>query len=171
MLLQGVHLSTSPITWFTTAEFSIWRCVMSASKIFLRSSVLLSLLLSVGSAIQAQDRQVQFSLVNLHNHTPVANQHLTVFTGATVREARKHSIQINIQTDSKGLTSLKLGPRMVWFQVWLDGPKSCPGSIPSRDVFHRGVLLDEGALVSNTCGIGLERLQPYFAMAAPIVSQ
>lgn len=144
---------------------------MPAFKIFLRSSFLLSLLLSVGSATQAQDRQVQFSLVNLHNHTPVANQHLIVFTGATVREARKHSIQINIETDSKGLTSLKLGPRMVWFQVWLDGPKSCPGSIPSRDVFHRGVLLDEGALVSNTCGAGLERLQPYFAMAPPIVTQ
>jgi hypothetical protein len=135
----------------------------------LRTACLLFLLLALESALWAQDRKVQFALVNLSDHSPVPNQRLLVFAGTTVRQTRKHPIQINIETDSTGLTSLALDSRMVWFQVWLDGPKSCPGGIPARDVFHRGVLLDEGVLVSNTCGQGFERLQPYFEMIPPIV--
>ncbi len=142
---------------------------MAPRKVGLRIACLLCLFVVVGRNVWAQDGAVKFALVRLSDHTPVANQHLLVFAGVTVRQARKHTIRINVETDAKGITSLVLDARLVWFQVWIDGPKTCPGSIPARDVFHRGVLMDEGALLSNTCGQGLERLQPYFEMSPPTV--
>jgi hypothetical protein len=109
---------------------------------------------------QSQDRQVRFVLVRLKDHKALANQHLLVFMGATVKEARRHSIRVELETDSNGVTTLSIGPHISWFQVWHEEGKLCPGGIPGRDVFHSSVMFDEGALVSDTCGPGLERLQP-----------
>ena len=109
---------------------------------------------------QSQDRQERFVLVRLKDHKPLANQHLVVFMGATVKEARRHSIRVELETDSNGVITLSIGPHISWFQVWHEEGKFCPGGIPSRDVFHSSVMFDEGALVSDTCGPGLEKLQP-----------
>ena len=117
---------------------------------------------------QPQERQVRFVLVRLKDHKPLANQHLVVFMGATVKEARRHSIRAELETDSNGVTTLSIGPRTAWFQVWHEEGKPCPGGIPSRDVFHSSVMFDEGALVSDTCGQGLERLQPYLQVIPPV---
>jgi alkylated DNA nucleotide flippase Atl1 len=117
----------------------------------------------------SQDRQVRFVLVRLKDSMPLANQRLVVFMGATVKEARRHSIRVDLKTDSSGVTTLSIGPHISWFQVWHEEGKLCPGGIPSRDVFHSSVLFDEGALVSDTCGRGLERLQPYFLQVIPPV--
>ena len=117
---------------------------------------------------QSQDRQVQFVLVRLKDRKPLANQHLVVFMGATVKEARRHSIRAELETDSNGFTTLSIGPHISWFQVWHEEGKLCSGGIPSRDVFHSSVLFDEGAIVSDTCGQGLERLQPNVQLTPPV---
>jgi hypothetical protein len=118
---------------------------------------------------QSQDRQVRFVLVRLKDRKPLANQHLVVFMGATVKEARRHSIRAELETDSSGFTTLSIGPHILWFQVWHEEGKRCPGGIPSRELFHSSVMFDEGALVSDTCGQGLERFQPYFELTPPVL--
>ena len=115
-----------------------------------------------------QDSQMRFVLVRLKDHKPLANRHLMVFMGATVKEARRHSNRIDLETDSNGVATLSIGPHVAWFQVWHEEGKLCPGGIPSRDVFHSSVMFDEGALVSDTCGSGLERLQPYIQLRPPV---
>jgi hypothetical protein len=117
---------------------------------------------------QPQDRQVRFVLVRLKDGKPLPSQHLLVFMGANVKEARRHSIRVELETDPNGVATLSIGPHTAWFQVWHEEGKLCPGGIPSRDVFHSSVMFDEGALVSDTCGAGLERLQPYFQLIPPV---
>ena len=113
---------------------------------------------------QAPEASERFVLVRLADRKPVANQHLVIFMGATVKEARRHSIRLEVDTDSNGIIMPKLGPKIRWFQVWHKEGESCSGGIPARDVFHSSVLFDEGALVSDTCGAGLERLEPYITL-------
>jgi hypothetical protein len=117
---------------------------------------------------QPQDNQERFVLVRLKDRKPLANQHLVVFMGPSVKEVRRHSIRVELETDSNGLATLSIGPHIAWFQVWHVEGKLCPGGIPSRDVFHSSVMFDEGALVSDTCGAGLERLQPYIQLKPPV---
>ena len=116
---------------------------------------------------QPQDRQARFVLVRLSDHKRLASQHLVVFMGATVKEARRHLIRVEIETDSDVVTTFSIGPHIEWFQVWHKEGKLCPGGIPSRDVFHSSVMFDEGALVSDTCGPGLEGLQSYSLLIPP----
>jgi hypothetical protein len=111
---------------------------------------------------------VRFILVRLKDHKPLGNQHLLVFMGTSVKEARRHSIRVQLETDSNGITTLSIGPHISWFQVWHEEGKLCPGGIPSRVVFHSSVMFDEGALVSDTCDQGLERLQPYLELLPPV---
>jgi hypothetical protein len=118
---------------------------------------------------QAPEVSQRFVLVRLADRKPVANQHLVIFMGATVKETRRHSIRLEFDTDSNGVIAPKIGPKIRWFQVWRKEGEPCPGGIPARDVFHSSVLFDEGALVSDTCGSGLERLQPYITIR-PIVN-
>jgi hypothetical protein len=112
----------------------------------------------------AAEASERFVLVRLADRKPVANQHLVIFMGATVKEARKHPIRLEVDTDSDGIIAPKIGPKIRWFQVWHKEGESCSGGTPARDVFHSSVLFDEGALVSDTCGSGLERLQPYIIL-------
>ena len=123
---------------------------------------------NAGQNEQSQNRQVRFVLVRLKDRKPLANQHLSVFMGATVKEARRHSIRVELETDSNGVATFSIGPHISWFQVWHEEGKLCPGGVPSRDVFHSSVMFDEGALVSDTCGPGLERFQPYFQLTPPV---
>jgi hypothetical protein len=117
---------------------------------------------------QAPEASQRFVLVRLADRKPVANQHLVIFMGTTVKETRRRSVRLEIDTDSSGVIAPKIGPNIRWFQVWHKEGKSCPGGIPARDVFHSSVLFDEGALVSDTCGSSLERLQPFITIR-PIV--
>lgn len=117
---------------------------------------------------QKPNRQVQFVLVRLKDHKPQAKQHLLVFVGTTVEEVRRHSTRIELETGSNGVTTLSVGPHMLWFQVWHEEGKPCPNG-PGEAVFHLSVVFDEGPLVSDTCGPSLERLQPYFPYPPPVV--
>ena len=141
---------------------------MIAAIPILKTLVILTALISV-LALHQEDQQApeaseRFVLVRLADRKPVANQHLVIFMGATVNETRRHSIRLEVDTDSNGIIAPKLGPKTRWFQVWHKEGRSCPGGIPTRDVFHSSVLFDEGVLVSDTCGSGLERLQPYITL-------
>jgi hypothetical protein len=131
-----------------------------------RNLLAISLLAITSASVQAHPASAekdQFVLVRLKDRKPVPNQHLVIFVGATVQEARSHSIRIEADTDSNGVAALLLGPKMLWFQLWHEVGKTCPhGQGLDKDVvLHSSVLFDEGALVSGTCGAGLERLQPY----------
>ena len=93
---------------------------------------------------------------------------ISVFVGATVKEARRHSIRVEAETDSNGVVTLLIWPHIAWFQVWHEEGKFGPVGIPSRDVFHSSVMFDEGALVSDTCSPRLERLEPYIQLIPPV---
>lgn len=94
--------------------------------------------------------------------------HLVVFVGATVEEVRRRSIRIELETNANGVTTLSVGPHMLMFQVWHKEGEPCPKG-PGEAVFDSSVVFDEGPLVSDTCGPGLERLQPYFPYPPPAV--
>jgi hypothetical protein len=109
----------------------------------------------------------QFVLVRLKDRKPLANRHLVIFVGTTVKDARKHLTRMDADTNSQGVVTLQFDPKMRWFQVWHDVGKSCAGGIRADDVFHSSVVFDEGPLVSDTCGQELERLQPYIILLQP----
>ena len=127
-------------------------------------TVLLASALGMANAQQPPKGSAQkdrFILVRLPDRNPLPNQHLVIFCGVTATGARSHSERIDADTDARGVVTLLLNPNMRWFQVWHEVGKACPGGAGSDAVFHSSVLFDEGALVLDTCGPTLERLQPY----------
>ena len=111
----------------------------------------------------------QFVLVNLKERRPLPNRHLVIFVGESVKEARSHTNRIEGDTDARGVVTLSIGVKMRWFQVWHEVGKPCPGGAGERAVYHSSVLFDEGALVLDTCGPTLERLQPYLPNPPSVV--
>jgi hypothetical protein len=109
---------------------------------------------------QTPTRQAKFILIGFKQRKPLANHHLVVFEGATVEEARAHSVRFDLETDANGVTTLPIPPHMVWFQIWHEVGKFCPET-PPEVVSHAKVLFDEGVIVSDSCDSGWERLQPY----------
>lgn len=103
----------------------------------------------------------KFVPVRLPDRNPLPNRHLVIFCGVTETDARNHTERIEADTDARGVVALLLSPEMRWFQVWHHVGKACPGGAGSEAVYHSNVLFDEGALVLDTCGPTLERLQPY----------
>ena len=99
-------------------------------------------------------------LVSLPDRKPIANSHLIIFVGATVRDARKHLTRIEANSDAQGVVEFEFGPKMRWIQVWHQVGKACPG-MRADMVSDSSVLFDEGALVSDACAPLLQRLQPY----------
>jgi hypothetical protein len=130
-----------------------------------RTLLMIWLLLAI-SCLYAQTKgqggvhESKFVLVNLHARKPVPNQHLIVFMGSTVRQAREHSRRIDLDTDSDGIVSVALPPDVSWFQAWHELKKPCQKELRGNEVFHGSVLFDEGIIVMDTCDAGLERLQP-----------
>jgi hypothetical protein len=112
--------------------------------------------------------QVKLILIGFKHRKPLANQHLVVFEGATVEQARGHSIRFNLETDANGVTTLSIAPHMLWFQAWHEVSKFCPESPPEM-VYNSSVLFDEGIMVSDSCDSGWERLQPYSPNPRPVV--
>lgn len=111
---------------------------------------------------KAQEQKEQFVLVKLEGRKPLPNRHLVLFLGESDQEARSHANRIEADTDSRGVLTLSFSSKMRWFQVWHHVGKTCPGGAGEHAVYHSSVLFDEGALVLDTCGPTLERLQPYF---------
>jgi hypothetical protein len=141
-----------------------------------RNAVAFCVLASVsGAVVNAQQppeepvKKEEFVLVKLPGRKPIPNQHLVIFSGVTPADTRKHSERIEADTDSRGVVALPLKTKMRWFQVWHQVDKACPGGAGSEMVFHSSVLFDEGALVLDTCGPTLERLQPYFPFPSSVV--
>jgi hypothetical protein len=102
----------------------------------------------------------RFVLVSLPDRKPIANLHLIIFVGATIRDTRKHLTRIEANSDAQGVVEFEFGPKMRWIQVWHQVGKACPG-MRADMVSHSNVLFDEGALVSDACAPLVQRLQPY----------
>ena len=142
---------------------------------FVRDVLFIGLLASSSGIAVAQQppkeavHKDKFVLVRLPDRNPLPNRHLVIFCGVTEADARNHSERIEADTDARGVVALLLNPEMRWFQVWHEVGKACPGGAGSHAVYHSNVLFDEGALVLDTCGSTLERLQPYSLLPPRVV--
>lgn len=103
----------------------------------------------------------RFVLIDLAEGKIVPNRHLVIFTGQSDKDARRHKNKIECDTDSNGVITLSLSPKIRWFQVWHEVGKVCPGGVKNGAVFHSSVLFDEGVLVMDACTPNAERLQPF----------
>jgi len=108
-------------------------------------------------------------LVNLHSRKPVPNQNLVIFVGSTVTQVRGHSRRMDLKTDADGVVSLTVPSGVLWFQAWREVTKPCQKELRGNEVWHGNVLFDEGIIVMDTCGAGLERLQPYLPKLRSVV--
>jgi hypothetical protein len=147
---------------------------MQRETVIARTLLLTGLLLAVTCLHAQSNRQEpasisEFVLVNLHARKPVPNQHLIIFVGSTVVQARGHSRRIDLQTNADGIVSLVVPSGVLWFQAWREVTKPCQKELRDNEVWHGNVLFDEGIIVMDTCGAGLERLQPYFPNLPSVV--
>jgi hypothetical protein len=142
---------------------------MQRKRAIAQGLLLTGLLLAIPCLYGQETSKSQFVLVNLHAKKPVPNQHLVIFVGSTVRQARGHSRRINLETNADGIVSLAVPPGVLWFQAWHEVTKPCQKELRGDEVMYGNVLFDEGILVMDTCGAGLERLQPYLPNPPSVV--
>lgn len=83
---------------------------------------------------------------------PLANQHLLVFTGASVNVVKSHAEHTGLTTDKDGLGTLTIYPSKThWIQVWADGRILCQNN-PNQDSFSVATIMSKGLATPNTCG-------------------
>jgi hypothetical protein len=140
--------------WFRSipVRFALTICIAAVA----------SICVDAQQADKGQAKKDQCVLVKLKGRKPLPNRHLVIFIGESDQEARSHGNRIEADTDERGVVTLSFDSHIRWFQVWHQVGKPCPTGAGEHAVYHSSVLFDEGALVLDTCGPTLERLQPYF---------
>jgi hypothetical protein len=85
------------------------------------------------------------------NGKTLANQHLFVFTGASVEGVKSHAEHAGLTTDKNGLGTLTIYPSETqWIQVSADGRVLCQED-PNKNSFSVAKIMSNGLATPNTC--------------------
>jgi hypothetical protein len=119
----------------------------------------LIVLVGMGAAAMAQDKQIVVRALDGRSGKPLASQHLLVFAGDSAEAVREHKKQYELVTDNDGLATLTLMPGIQWFQVWIDRHVLCQTE-PNSKSFSVHDVLTSGLSSPNTCSSVSQKALP-----------
>lgn len=120
----------------------------TVTRIF-RAAWLLGALALMGTAV-AQDKQMVVQVLDGNTGKPLANQHVTVYGGASPEGALEKKMHFQLVTNKAGLGSLKTPAAVKWIQVWPDWKTLCQTD-PQNKTFSVDEIVSAGLAAPNTC--------------------
>lgn len=119
---------------------------------FLVGVFMFSYVISAPAGGLEQPLNISVQALDGRNGKPLANQHLLVFTGASVDAVKSHAEHTGLTTDKNGLGTLTIYPSETqWIQVWADGRILCQDN-PNQNSFSVATIMSKGLATPNTCG-------------------
>lgn len=118
---------------------------------FLVGLFLLSTAIFAQAGTLEQPVNIAVQALDGRNGKPLADQHLLVFTGASINAVKSHAEHTGLTTDKDGLGTLTIYPSETqWIQVWADGRILCQDN-PNQNSFSVATILSKGLSTPNTC--------------------
>jgi hypothetical protein len=105
------------------------------------------------TGVPAEAVNITVQALDGRNAKTLANQHLLVFTGASVDAVKSHAAHTGLTTDKNGLGTLTIYPSETqWIQVWADGRVLCQED-PNQNSFSVATIMSKGLATPNTCSV------------------
>lgn len=107
-----------------------------------------------------QPVNISVQILDGRNGKPLSNQHLLVFTGASVNAVKSHAEHTGLTTDKDGFGTLTVYlSETQWIQVWADGRILCQDN-PNQNSFSVATIMSKGLATPNTCGALVREATP-----------
>jgi hypothetical protein len=117
-------------------------------------------IMTVAGLAGAQRGGIVIQVLNGKNGQPIANEHLVVFTGASVEDVKEQKNHVEVRTDAKGEALLSVDTLATsHIQVWVDWHVPCQ-EVPNSKSYSVEDILKNGSSTSNNCGPVKHPLSP-----------